>query len=400
MFCQKFLLPAFALLGAVSAQSSVCTAATVTINSQADATALASCKTVKGSILIGPDAANIIDISGPGQVTGNITSANAGNLISLTSSTITNIGGEFSLFNMTLMSTLQFTELTSVGTIFWSALPALSSLTLPGPITQSNSVTITNTFLTTLKGIDLMTVGTLNINNNKRLTTFTAQIANITSSLTISANSDQLDVEFPKLVWAADMTFRNVAKLNIPSLATVNDSLTIDESTLTDISLSNLTTVGSFANKAGGLSLIGNTALTNITFSLLNSVGGGMQIANNSLLQTVSFPALTQVGGALDLAGNFTTPSLPALENVQGALNIQSTATIDCSKFTALDGNVVQGKDNCVSATDDPTSITSGTSTSSGPKSSGSKGAAASYSLDSRSTIGLSVLGGLLGLLV
>jgi hypothetical protein len=401
MFAQKYMLPAFAVISvAAAATASVCTTSTATINSAADATAFASCTTIKGDVLIGPDAAGVLALDGPEQITGDVVCNNAGGLVSLTSSTIATIGGSFSLFNLTLLSTLQFNDLTKVETIDFNSLPALSTLTFPSFISTASSLTVTNTFLKTLDGINLMTVGLMDINNNLRLANFSTQVANITQSLNIAANGQALDVDFPNLIWANNMTLRNISVLSVPSLATVNGSFILDEGLLTTLSTPNLTTVGSFANKAGSLSLVGNSALSNITFPQLNSVGGGIQIANNTALDTIAFPALTQVGGAVDLAGNFSTPSLPALENVQGAMNIQSTAVITCSDFTKLSGNVVQGADTCKSATDDPTSIGGSSTSSGGSSSTTSKGAAAgSYTLTAPA-IGLSVIGGLLGMLV
>jgi hypothetical protein len=287
--------------------NNVCTETTVTINSQADASALESCTTVKGSIVIGSGVSNTIDLSGPGQVLGNITCANAGELLSLTSSTITSIGGTFSLNNLTKISLLSFSHLTQVNIIAWQALPTLGQLTFDASITKANSVTISNTFLTTLTGINLMTVGTMDINNNKRLTSFNTQVANITNSLNIAANGAALDVSFPNLIWANDMTFRNISSLSIPSLATVNQSLVFDESFITEVGSLNLTTVGNLPKQIGSLTFVGNPQLTNITFPNLESVGGSLNVANNTDLQTISFPALADVGGAISLAGSFTT---------------------------------------------------------------------------------------------
>jgi hypothetical protein len=307
MFVQK-LLPAFAVLGLVAAQTaSICSQSTATINSQADATQYASCSTISGSVLIGPDASGTVDLSGPQQITGDLVVSNAGQLTSFTSSSIGAIGGTFRMFNLTLLSTLSFTDLQKVGIIYWDSLPALSQLTFPSFVSQAKQVTITNTFLSTLDGINLMTVELLDINNNNRLKTFSTQVANITTSVNIASNGRSLDISFPNLIWANNMTFRNVSTVSIPSLATVNGSLIFDENYFTGLSAPNLTSVGSTASKEGSLAFVANPQLTNITIPGLLTCGGGVQVANNTDLQTISFPALTTVGGAIDLAGNFTT---------------------------------------------------------------------------------------------
>lgn len=408
MFAQKLLLPALAVFGLAAAQTSLpsyCkdTATTITVNSQADATSVAACSSgIAGSVLVGPDASGVLSLDGPPSISGSLIVNSAGQLTSLSSTSIESIAtskGSFTLFNLTLLSTLQFDKLTKVGTISWTALPALSALTFTSVISQAVSVTITNTFLSTLNGINLMTVGLLDINNNNRLVSFSTQVANITQGVNIASNGRNLNVSFPNLIWANNMTFRNVSDVSIPSLATVNGSLIFDDNFFTGLSAPNLTSVGNLATKSGALAFVANPQLTNITIPGLTGIGGGVQIANNSALQTISFPDLKNVGGAVDLSGNFTTPNLPALVNVVGALNIQSTSQIDCSGFTKLSGNVVQGKDNCISATEDPTTLASGTASGSSSKPTSSKGAAVSYGV-SEAVAGLSVLGGIMRMLL
>jgi len=408
MVSSKILFPALAVIGAAAGQSSRCAAstATFTITANADATQIADCQTVAGSVYIsGPGVTSQLALEGPDAISGSLIVENAGNLNTLSSSTIGQIGtaknATFRLFNLTTLSTLQFTSLTQVGVISWDSLPALPQLNFgSSSVSKANSVTIQNTFLNTLDGINLDTVGTLNINNNNRLLTFSTQIANITDSANIASNGHNLDVAFPNLIWANSLTFRDVANVSIPSLSKVNGSLFFGENSFEGVSAPNLTSVGSTASKAGSLSFDANTKLTNITLPMLKTVGGGVQVANNSALQSISFPVLTTVGGAVDLTGNFTTPELPKLDNVIGALNIQSTAQIDCDGFNKLSGNVVQGEENCDSGKADPSGLSpSGTVTGGSSKPSGSKGAAVSYGIN-EAVAGLSVVGGIMQMLL
>jgi len=402
----KTLLPALAVVGAAAAASSttssvnaICTQSTATINSNADATALASCSTISGSIVIGPNVNGPINIDGPEEVTGDFTAENAGTLTTLSSSSIKSIGGDFTLTNLTTLSTLSFAQLTKVGNINWSALPALPSLTFPQSIGEASSVIITNTFLNTLDGINLKTVNTLNINNNNRLKTFSTQVGNIHDLLNIDSNGKDLDVSFPNLLWAANMTFRNCSSISMPSLATINGSLGFYENYFDSLSAPNLTSVGS------SFAFVANPALANITIPGLKTVGGAFQIANNSALEDINFPALTQVGGAIDFSGNFSTPQLPKLNDVKGGFNMQSTAQIDCSNFDALDkSDNIQGKYVCKTTADAKSSGTgtgtsSGSSTSSSGSSATSKAAAASYGVN-EALVGVSFVGGLLQMLL
>lgn len=387
------LLPAVALFSVAAAQSAVCTQSTATVNSAADATALSGCSTFSGSIVVGPNTVGDLALDGIQQVTGDIHVENAGFLTGLTALNIGSIGGTFFLNNLTVLSTLRFSSLTSVKTISWTALPALSQLTFPATVSKASSVTVSNTFLSTLDGINLNTVQTLQIDNNNRLKTFSTQVANITSSATINANGNGLDVSFPNLIWAANLTVRNIATISIPSLAVVNGSIGFYSDNMDSIYAPNLTAVGSMSSNVGSLAFVNNVKLTNISMPLLKTIGGANQIANNTNLHAISFPSLQYVGGAIDFSGNFTTPDLPALSNVKGAFNVQSQQAIECSGFDQLHSSgVIQGKPNCKSAA----STVGGVGTNAGSTTSSSKGFAPTAFSFSGAAAGLGVVGGIL----
>lgn len=284
-----------------------CSQSTLTISSQADASEISSCTTFNGNIVISPSTSGIISINGPQQITGNLECQDAGGLTSLGSTSIASIGGTFALNNLTLLSTLSMGALKSANAIHWVALPALSQLNFPATVTRAKNVAISNTFLSTLDGINLETVQSLEIDNNNRLKTFSTQITNVTTSLNINANGNNLDVSFPNLIRAANMTFRNVSTISIPSLAIVDGSLGFYGNYMPSISAPNITSVGSKADGQGSLAIVANAKLANISMPLLKNVGGAVQIANNSALTGISFPELTYVGGAIDFSGNFST---------------------------------------------------------------------------------------------
>lgn len=397
MFAQK-LLPAFAVLSVAAAQTaSICSQPTVTINSQADASQYADCSTITGDILIGPNANGIISIDGPQQIKGSLIAHNAGGLTSLGGTTLGTIDKAMDLYNLTLLSTFSFGSLQSVQNISLNSLPALSTLTLPAVISTAHDVLVTNTFLSSLDGLNINTCATLNINNNNRLKEFSTQIANVTSSINIDSNGKLLQVSFPNLIWAANMTLRNVSSCSIPSLATVNGSLGFYENYFDSISAPNLTSVGSSGGRTGSLAIVANPTLANITIPGLTSVGGAFQIANNSDLDAISFSKLSTVGGAIDFTGNFSSVDLPDLSNVSGGSNIQSTATLDCSKIQS--NSAIQGKNTCKGSVSDPTTL-SGTKTGSSSTASNSKSAALTFAVISDAAAGLSALGALMQLLL
>jgi len=198
------------------------------------------------------------------------------------------------------------------------------------------------------------------------------------------------------------MTFRNVSTLSIPSLATVNGSLGFYGNYFDSLAAPNLTTIGSKNQQnTGSLAIVANGDLTNVSMPLLQTVQGAYQIANNSALQNISFPLLSQIGGALDFSGNFTTPDLKSLSLVSGGFNMQSTAQIDCSTFDAeKKSGAIQGLYTCTTTADAKAGVGSSPTTSAtGSKASGSKGAAVSYGVN-EALAGISVLGGLLQMLL
>jgi hypothetical protein len=228
-------------------------------------------------------------------------------LFSISSTSIESIGGTFELNGLEQLSTLSFEQLTSVGDIKWTALGNLGTLTFPATVSTAKSVVITNTFLSTLDGINLDSVDTLDISNNRRLTRFSTQVKSISSLINIATNNADLSVELPNLIWAKEMTFRNLSSVSIPSLAVVNGSLGFYATYMESLSAPNLTTVGNFGSAQGSLSFVANEALANVTLPKLSSIGGAALIANNSVLQDISLPELTQVAGAVDFSGVFTT---------------------------------------------------------------------------------------------
>ncbi|KAL8727381.1 MAG: hypothetical protein Q9166_006053 [cf. Caloplaca sp. 2 TL-2023] len=374
MAITQYLLPALALASTALAQCS--NAGTLTIASSADASQLASCTTYSGSVAIETGLAYDKDANGRQQVevttvkriTGNLTVTDAINLSSLRFDSLQSIGG-FELGGLTVLSELSIPALSEVSQLNFTALPALQTLDFGTPgLTRAESVLITNTGLSSLTGINnLRQVDTFNINNNQALQNISLQVTSITNSLDIEANDGYqsgLTTSFPMLETATNMTFRNCSSISLPALANVTEDLGFYGNTFETFSAPNLTS-------AGGLIFVDNTALTNISLPQLTAINATYQIANNTELKEVNgFTKLSIVKGALDFSGNFTDVQLPALTQVQGAFNMQTSARFDCSAFDKLaDTKVIRGKYTCLGSQTKP----GGQGTASG-----SSGAAAS----------------------
>jgi len=339
----RYIVPALAVAGRAAAQ---CSAATTTIQNQGDASALAGCRTFTGSIAIATGTTNTIALDGIQRIGGDLIADNVTQLSGLSGDSLSQIDGTMNLNGLTILTTLNFPRLQAVREIVWEALPALQFLQFTTGVESADTVSIQNTQLNNLEGINLQMIETLNVVNNPYLNEINMQLGNVSTSLTLEANGRNVSATFPNLEWAQNITFRNVSTASLPSLASVNGSAGFFANFFTSFSAPNLTSVGQ------DLSFLSNEMMTNLSFPELTSVGGGLQVANNTKLGSIDgFPALKTVGGALDFNGNFTDVSLPALGDVKGAFNLQSSSDITnaCNHFQPLSGqnNVIKGTYTC-----------------------------------------------------
>jgi len=349
----RYALPALAVVGAAAASCSI--SATATIQNAGDASAIATCKTFSGSLALATGTSDPINIASVKVITGDLIAMNTPNITSFGADSLQQIGGDFTVNNCQILSTLAFPQLGSVGNMQLQALPNLNILGFTSTIQTAKTLNIQNTFLSTLDGINLQTVDSIYIANNRLLQDISFQVTNISQSLILESNGDRLTASFPNLQTASNLTFRSCPSVSIPSLHNVSGSLGFYENTLTSISAPNLTLVG------GTLAVNTNTKLTNITFPILKTIGGGFQIQNNTKLTEVSFPQVQSIGGALDFYGAFTSVTLPALKDNRGAFNIQSSGDISssCTTFNGEKGanNVIKGKFVCAGSQSTPGNI-------------------------------------------
>jgi hypothetical protein len=334
------------------------------ITAQADADALSSCDTVEGDVVILSQATGGITFNSIQQITGSLKATGATNVTEIAAPDLTSIGDEFNLASIILLTSLNFPELTSVGSINFQALPNLQALTFTKGVNKAGSVSITNTGLTSLTGIELTSVGDFDLTANTALTSINVNdIKNITGTLIISANNNKLNIEFPNLVSAQNLTFRNTSTISVPSLANLTGELGLFGNYISNFSAPNLTT-------CADLDFDDNTELTAINLPMLTTLTGGLAISNNDKLDTISFPKLSKVQGAIDLTGDYTNVSLPALTEVKGGFNAESTGNFSCSAFDSLRSNsVIQGTYNCTQ-TSHPTTMDGGSGSSSSTSSS------------------------------
>lgn len=367
----KYIVPTLMVAGAAFAGSdSNCgkSGSATNITAQADADALQGCKTVEGDIVIQQHVAGGITFNGIQQIAGSLIANGATNVTSIAAPDLGSIGQDFDLKGIILLTSLNFPELTSVGTIKFDALPNLQSLQFTSKVNKADSVSITNTGLTSLAGIELNTVGDFDLTANNFLVDVNVNdIKNVTGNLVISANNNKLSIQFPNLVSGQNMTFRNTSSISVPSLAKLTGGFGLFGNYVSNFSAPNLTT-------CADLDFDTNGNLESINLPVLTALTGGLSISNNAKLETISLPKLSKVQGAIDLTGDYTNVSLPALTEVKGGFNAESTGNFSCSAFESLrSNNVIQGTYNCTQ-TSHPTTMNGG----SGSSSSSSSGSASS----------------------
>ena len=251
---------------------------------------------------------NTVVLDGVERITGTFSYQDDSSVQTLRAMQLTSTG-DLQLGNLTGLSTLALGALRTVGNLNFTGLPGVNELAFGSVgVERADSVLITNTGLSTLTGINrLQEVGGFDISNNQFLANIELDLSVISGALDIGANDvagEGLSVSFPNLETAEQMTFRNASSVLLPSLANVSQNLGFYGNVFESIACPNLTF-------AGGIVIVDNSELTNITMPLLttiNGTNGTYQIANNTLLSAIDgFENLDNVKGNLDFSGNFST---------------------------------------------------------------------------------------------
>ena len=238
------------------------------------------------------------------KIDGNFTINNAVKLSSISFGDLKEITG-LQLGGLTVLSELSMPQIQTISKMNLTALPALQQFSFGNTgVTQAQSVLITNTGLSSLKGLDkLDSIDSFNVNNNNALQNVSLSVSTIKNAIKIEANNgDQSGtaVSFPELQMAQNMTFRNCSSVELPSLANVSQYLGFYGNTFETFVAPNLTTTG-------GLVFVDNTALGNISIPGLTAVNSTCQIANNTMLKKIDgIQKLSVITASLDFNGNFS----------------------------------------------------------------------------------------------
>lgn len=350
-----------------------------TATAQSDLDKLAGCQAVEGDIVITGDlgSASIANVK---AIYGDLQIFNATNLQFFAADAVTTITGSLKLHGLTVLSTLSFGQLSSVGAINWVTLPNLVDTGL-NQVTDCNSILVSDTMLSDLKGLNPTNVEIFNINNNFNLASISSNIQTVSNALTVAFNGDNTVVEFDELVWANNLTFYSVASISMASIAAVNKSAGFFESAVEELLFPLITTIGA------DLTIENNDDLTYIDFSNVTAIGGGLVIANNTELHSIdNIDSIKTVQGAVILKGDFDNCTMDSLKTVRGAFDLETTGYADCSPYKKLSKNGgIQGSFTCkaktrASSSSSKSAASSSTKTSDSKTTSSSNGGSSSTS--------------------
>jgi hypothetical protein len=325
---------------------------------------------VTGNIVVSAVSMTSVSIpEGIEHITGDLTISLTSSITSVSASGLQTVSGTFELLNLTALANLDAPFLSSVGSLTFIILPVLSTMTLG--ITEVNNIEISDTQLASLDGISLTSINDfgignpplfkrfLFIDNNRYLTSISQpSLKEINGALNIAANSPQLIVSLPALITVQNASFRNIQSVSFNNLTNVTSNLGFFDSSMTSIAAPNLTVVES------SLSFVNCSQLTNMSFPKLTEIGGTFLIANNTDLTDITgFDEVQTIGGSIDWTGSFDNASLPAINDIRGGVNVQSSSqTFQCPFPQIQNNGVVKGKGFvCTGKVANPSSGVNGT---------------------------------------
>ncbi|KAF4965467.1 hypothetical protein FSARC_6734 [Fusarium sarcochroum] len=313
-------------------------------------TQVIDCKVVDANVVIDKDVEGAVTINGPEEIKGDFVAKGASKLLSISSTSISEIGGKFELNNLEALNNLEFSSLESLNELSFIKLPRLSELNFGTEgVTKISKIRITDTFISDLSGLSVASVDSFQIDNNRKMSAFNSDLVNVTTELLIFDNgNDVMEITMNKLESAAEIQISSAKSFKVPALEEVTKSLKLSANPeLKSFSAPNLTTI------TETLSLVNMKKLTNVSFPLLEEIGGGFTIQNNTKLESIDdIPKLKKVSGGIELRGNFETVELPKLDEVHGSVIVSSTTDIKefCEYFDGLDEDKkIDGKEKCTS---------------------------------------------------
>ncbi|KAI9308837.1 hypothetical protein BJ944DRAFT_227384 [Cunninghamella echinulata] len=311
----------------------------IKVKNQSDLDMIRSCKSFNGNIIIDQTAMADININGIETLQGDLIIKGNDNLEKISLS-LQGVNGKLNLINNKILTTLNMPQLTAAKIFELSVHPALNEVKFPAGLSQAEQLTIADTTATKVEGLKLSGIKDMTITNNIYLKQLSiGNLTKVTGALTMSANSPSLIADFSSLQSLDVGTFRNLAGISLKELKQVSHDISFISNSFSSLELPSTTQV------VGTLTIGDNEKLNIFSMPSLSKLGGALSLYGNSELTSVNaFPKLEEVVGTLDIVGNFNEVDLPALADVRGGLNVQTTSNqFSCDGVNKLKKGIIKG---------------------------------------------------------
>ncbi|KAF2733055.1 hypothetical protein EJ04DRAFT_565445 [Polyplosphaeria fusca] len=215
--------------------------------------------------------------------------------------------------------------------------------------------------------------GNIDIENVANLQLLSSQSLEIVSSFTLNNLPLLSNLSFPVLKNFTALKWSALPKLKGATMAQHVDSevteVSIFNTTINSLDWltwpvggqlnvsynDNLETISipySTVNAGSTLTISNNAALQDIHVDQLGGIYGALQISSNPSVGKLDFKSLETIGGYVQLSGSFKNVSMQGLNQVTGALNVESKNDITalCSDLSKkADSSILKGHYDCTS---------------------------------------------------
>lgn len=344
---------------------SSCPTGNVTLTTQSEVDALASCTTITGNLTIngGGNTLNLAPLNNITSITGtlfitgvsnnqvnifpNLTTV--GNGIAIQGNTFQQFGG-FNAFTTLTAGNIQF-----IGN---SQLTTISGFGVLNSLISGNLGFATNNNLETINGFsNLQTVNGLLIRNTKLTNlSFLSSLQNNNGQLSIESNSLLTNATFPNMVnhnFSNGITGARYLRIqNNPVLTTIgnvnlSNTNTCESIIITGATINNVSNLGTASYSVNGLVQIANTAVTNLNFVQNLTSCGTLQISScNQLTNLNGLDNLNSITGqgssiGLSIVSNSNLETLNGLSSnlvlTNSPINLNNNAALNnMSAFSAI----------------------------------------------------------------
>ncbi len=318
------------------ADLSSCLYKSATLTASASISELASCPTILGSVEVSGNEIGLLDLSQLEKISGDVKVFNSSSVTAINMPNLQQIDGSLSITALTQLHAIDFSSLLDAGELSLISLPSLATLNLNKGISKASLIELSDTAMSLLDGLitGLDTVGTLNVNNNKNISSIDLQnLQHVTTGILLSFNSDNCLIDLSSLSWASNFSIQDVSSLQVTNLTSVNGTFNVAYNSFDLVQFDQLKEIG------GDLQFYANDEAERADFPSLTSIGGELLYFNNTNLEDLadSFDKLEKVKGAVNIKGLFGNLTMLALKEVDGDFNVTSTnEDFSCDSFDKL----------------------------------------------------------------